>query len=195
MYPHGPQVLKQLVSRRNTQKNRADTLTAQTPSWKKRKKLSIWRILKESKGPFVSGIVCTAQICVFWLLPMANCAAVQLSLSASRWSSLILMSCLRPSSLFTRSFSHWYPFKCRKRRKWRKTLLRLSHRRRTITPKPIWSGINPWGELVKSNWPSSPLWSTPVLHRCTCLWLIHKQVATRSWLRPLKDSNDDTHVD
>lgn len=44
------------------------------------------------------------------LLPMANCAAVQPSLSASRWSSLILTSCLRPSSLFTRSFSHWYPF-------------------------------------------------------------------------------------
>lgn len=93
--------------------------------------------LKGSKGSFVSGIVCTAQICVFWLLPMANCAAVQLNLSASRWSSLILMSCLRPSSLFTRSFSHWYPFKWRKWRKWRKTLLRLSDRRRTITPKPI----------------------------------------------------------
>lgn len=43
------------------------------------------------------------------LVPMANCAAVQPSLSASRWSSLILASCLRPSSLFTRSFSHWYP--------------------------------------------------------------------------------------
>lgn len=45
-----------------------------------------------------------------WVVPMANCAAVQPSLSASRWSSLILASCLRPSSLFTRSFSHWYPF-------------------------------------------------------------------------------------
>lgn len=45
-----------------------------------------------------------------WVIPMANCAAVQPSLSASRWSSLILASCLRPSSLFTRSLSHWYPF-------------------------------------------------------------------------------------
>lgn len=65
----------------------------------------------------------------------------------------------------------------------------------SITPSPLWSGINPGGELVKSNWPSSLLWSTPVLHRCTSLWLIHKQAETRSWLRPLKESNDDTHAD
>lgn len=39
--------------------------------------------------------------------PMASWAAVQPSLSATRWSSLIFASCLRPSSLYTRSFSHW----------------------------------------------------------------------------------------
>lgn len=59
---------------------------------------------------------CALMQCCY-VVPMANCAAVQPSLSATRCSSLILTSCLRPSSLFTRSFSHWYPFR---RRKWRK---------------------------------------------------------------------------
>lgn len=63
------------------------------------------------------------------LVPMANCAAVQPSLSASRWSSLILTSCLRPSSLLTRSFSHWYPFSSRK---WRKAL--IQHWFHTLCP-------------------------------------------------------------
>lgn len=61
-----------------------------------------------------------------WVIPMANCAAVQPSLSASRWSSLILASCLRPSSLFTRSFSHWYPFTRSKMEKSIDTVL-ISH--------------------------------------------------------------------
>lgn len=38
MYPKGAQVLKQLVSCRNTQEYRADSLTAQTPGFKKERK-------------------------------------------------------------------------------------------------------------------------------------------------------------
>lgn len=58
-----------------------------------------------------------AHVSLALVVPMANCAAVQPSLSASRWSSLILASCLRPSSLFTRSFSHWYPFRMEREKK------------------------------------------------------------------------------
>lgn len=39
-------------------------------------------------------------------VPIASWAAVHFSLSASRWTSLILLSCFFPSSLVRRSFSH-----------------------------------------------------------------------------------------
>lgn len=38
IYPEGTQVLKQLVCSRNTKKHWADSLTAQTPGWKKERK-------------------------------------------------------------------------------------------------------------------------------------------------------------
>lgn len=63
-----------------------------------------------------SRITVMAHVSLALVVPMANCAAVQPSLSASRWSSLILASCLRPSSLFTRSFSHWYPFRMERKK-------------------------------------------------------------------------------
>ncbi len=134
-----------------------------------------------------------------WVVPMANCAAVQPSLSASRWSSLILASCLRPSSLFTRSFSHWYPFSGSKMEKSVDTVL-ISHCntpliRERITLRLIFRERNPRGGPVKSNWPSLLLWSTPVHHHCTSLWLIHKQVETRSLLQHLKGWNKGRHFE
>lgn len=47
LYPHGPQVFKQLFSGRNTQKYWADTLTAQTPGWKRGKTFNL-KIFKGS---------------------------------------------------------------------------------------------------------------------------------------------------
>lgn len=53
LYPHGPQVFKQLVSGRNTQQYWADTLTAQTPGWKKEEK------------PLTQGSLCLVD-CLHW---------------------------------------------------------------------------------------------------------------------------------
>lgn len=133
------------------------------------------------------------------LLPMANCAAVQPSLSASRWSSLILTSCLRPSSLFTRSFSHWYPFSGEKMEKSVDTVL-ISHGRgptdrgENYTRAGAQREESPRGGPLQSNWPSLPLWSTLARRRCTSLWLIRKQVETRSLRRRLKRWSGERRV-
>lgn len=139
--------------------------------------------------------LCHHVVCLGHTVPMANCAAVQPSLSASRWSSLIFASCLRPSSLFTRSFSHWYPFTRSKMEKSVGTVL-SSHCyapliRERITLRQIFSKRMPRGRLAKSHWPSLQLWSTLVHHHCTSLWLIHRQVETRSLLRHLREWNED----
>lgn len=106
-YPDRSEVLHQLFCVRNAEQNWTYTFTTETPRWD-----------RDSDIIACSG---TSGHC-FWIwmcqtgsnlavetgsgtVPIASCDAVHFNLSASRWSSLTLLSCCFPSSLWRRSFS------------------------------------------------------------------------------------------
>lgn len=57
-------------------------------------------------------------------------------------------------------------------------------------PEFTWQWVS-----VKSNWPSSMLWSTLERHHCTSPWSIHKQEETRSWPPPLREKDRNKEWD